>query len=559
MLKTENASSGAASFRFNTWQDFLLGNVATYSQNSRDTVPDLHYYNFEAYVQDDWHVSPKLTLNLGLRYSYFPSPADVNNTLNNFDPTIFDPAKAPAIDPASGNFAASGQVPATYANGLIFPKGTACSAAQAIAPGITCSPYGSHVNPDPKKNFAPRVGFAFTPNGTGKLAIRGGYGIFYDRMLNGIWEQNAFQDPPLVQTTTVNNTRFDNPSGSSVVSLGPNHIVSTGTPTMKNPYYMDYNLSLQQEIVPNTVMEIAYVGSLGRDLLGEREINQPTMAARQADPTAYVTALVPYLGYNWFAARIPEYTSNYNSLQVSLNHRSQHGLTYGIAYTWGRTLTNQSNDRGTETYNTYNPNLDYGPASLNQPNTFIANYVYELPFYKGQHGLVGHVLGGWQVSGITSFISGQSFSVTQSSDNFDCVTPTGATSGCTAGTYPGGINIDATGGDIAPRPDLVVPAHLVKKQSQWFSTNSFVDAIGHFGSARNGILLGPGLENWDLSAMKNVNFGERFRFQLRGEFFNAFNHTNFSAVGTNSDQSSFGQVTSTHDPRQIQLGGKLYF
>ena len=558
MLKTENASSGVANFLFDNFADFLLGDVATYTQNSRDTVPDLHYFNFEAFVQDDWKATNRLTLNLGLRYSYFPSPADVLNTLNNFDPLLFNPNAAPAIDPVSGNFVSGGQIPATYVNGLIFPTGTACSQAKAIAPSATCSPYGNHVNPDPKNNVAPRFGFAYQPYGTDRLAIHGGFGIFYDRMLNGIWEQNAFQDPPLVQTATINNTQFDHPlAGSSSVSLGPNHIVSTGDPIMKNPYYMDYNLSLQQQLVPNTVMEIAYVASLGRHLLGERDINQPTLSERAADPTAYVTAVVPYPGYSWFAARLPAYNSNYNSLQVSLNHRTQHGLTIGIAYTWSKTLTNQSNDRSTGTYDTYNPNLDYGPSTLNQPQTFVANYVYELPFYKEQHGLTGHLLGGWELSGITQFLSGQSQTITQAADNFDCQTPAGATSGCVAGTYPGGINIDVS--SIAPRPDQVAHVQLLKKQTEWFSTGSFADAIGHFGSAPSGVLLGPGLDLWDLSAIKNVKLGERASLQFRGEFFNAFNHTNFDAIATNINFSSYGQVTSTHDPRQIQLGGKFIF
>jgi hypothetical protein len=565
MLKTENASSGEASFLFDNFQDFLLGDVATYTQNSRDTIPDLHYLNFEAYVQDDWKATNRLTINLGLRYSYFPSPADALDTLNNFDPLLFNPSMAPAIDPASGDFAAGGQIPATYTNGLIFPTGSACTQAQAISPQVTCSPWGAHVNPDPKDNFAPRVGFAYDPLGNNTLAVRGGFGIFYDRMLNGIWEQNAFQDPPLVQTATINNTQFDHPlAGSSSVSLGPNHIVSTGDPTMKNPVYMDYNLSVQQQIIPATVMEIAYVGSLGRQLLGERDINQPTLGERAANPNAYVTAVVPHLGYSWFAARLPEYTSNYNSLQVSLNHHTEHGLTFGIAYTWSKNLTNQSNDRSTGTYDTYDPNLDYGPGALNQPNTFVANYVYELPFYKEQHGFVGHTLGGWELSGITQLLSGQSLTITQAADNFDCQTPVGATTGCIAGTYPGGINIDVS--SIAPRPDRVAPIQLLKRRTEWFTTSSFADAIGHFGNSGSGVLLGPGVDLWDLSAIKNFKLGEHVNFQLRGEFFNAFNHTNFGdpslpgdGIGTNTDLSTYGQVTAAHDPREIQLGGKITF
>ncbi len=566
MLKTENASSGNAGFTFTNFQNFLLGNVFQYTQASKDTIPDLHYFNIEWYVQDDWQVSQKLTLNLGLRYSYFPSPSDVNNTLVNFDPLIFNPAKAPTIDPITGNFTtASGQIPATYVNGLIFPTGKACATAQAIAPGVTCSPYGSHVNPDPKNNYAPRVGFAYVPNADGKVVLRGGFGIFYDRMLNGIWEDNAFTDPPLVQTSTVTNTSFDSPlGGTSKVSLGPNALDSTGDPTMKNPYLMDYNLSVQDQILPNTLMEIAYVGNQGRHLLGERDLNQPTLAARQANPTAYVTAVVPYRGYSTFTSFLPAYNSNYNSLQVSLNHRTIHGLTLGIAYTWSRMLTTQSNDRATATVDTYNVKADYGPSQYNQPQTFVANYVYELPFYKGQHGFAGHVLGGWELSGITQYNSGQSLIIRQGPDPFDCVVPTGATTGCIPGTYPGGVNIDAS--VIAPRPDQVAPVRLLKKQTEWFTTNSFAKAVGHFGSAPTGALLSPGLELWDLSAIKNFDLGGVRSLQFRGEFFNAFNHTNFGAagingggVGVNLSSGSFGKVTAAHDPREIQLGGKFYF
>lgn len=570
MVKTENAYSGAANFSFHNFQDFLLGQAFQYTQASKDSIPDLHYLNFEAFAQDDWQLTPKLTLNLGVRYSYFPSPADANDILTNFDPLVFNPANAPLIDdsnatisPTAGNFVpGQGVTPATYANGLIFPTGKACADAQAVGKYVTCSPYGAHVNPDPKDNVAPRVGFAYSA--TSKIAIHGGAGIFYDRMLNGIWEDNAFYDPPLVQTATATNTSFDNALAGATTPLGPVALYSTGDPTMKTPYLMDYNLSLQDQLLPNTVMEIAYVGNQGRHLLGQRDLNQPTLAERASKPLAYVTAVVPYQGYSTFTSLLPEYNSNYNSLQVSLNHRTQHGLTLGIAYTWSRALTTEANDRGTATYNTYDVESDYGPAQYNQPQTFVANYVYDLPFYKNQHGLLGHVLGGWELSGITQFDSGQSVIIRQSADPFDCQTPAGAVSGCIPGTYPGGVNIDVS--QIAPRPDQVAPVRMIKKQSEWFSTSSFRDAIGHFGSAPNGPLLGPGISLWDLAAIKNIALPRDMSLQFRGEFFNAFNHTIYGGAGingggidVNTDDSTFGQVTATHDPREIQLGGKFYF
>jgi len=562
MLKTENASSGEASFLFGGFQDFLLGNDVDYTQASRDTIPDLHYVNFEAFAQDDWRITKRLTLNLGLRYSYFPSPADVLFTLANFDPTFFSKTNAPVIDPVTGNFTGT-QTPATYENGLIYPTGTACSLAQQVnAVEATCSPWGSHIDPDPKDNFAPRGGFAYDLSASHKMSIRGGYGIFYDRMLNGDWEQNGFQESPGLQVATIDNSLFDAPlAGTSGAPLGPNRVTATGTPIMKNPSYMDFNLTFERELMPGTVLSVAYVGTLGRHLLGEREINQPTLAAREANPTAYVLSVVPYAGYGSFEDRIPGYNSNYHSLQVALNSHAYHGLTYGIAYTWGKTLTDLSNDRDQESYDTYDLRKDYGPSELNQPQTFIANYVYDLPFYKQQHGLMGHVLGGWEVSGITEFLSGTSQNVIQFLDNFnagDCVAIEGAAECPTTGLYNGGLNMDIS--DIAPRPDLVAPVKRAKTQLNWFSGGSFADAWGHFGSSGDGVFVGPGLNLWDLSAIKNVKIGDHARFQFRGEFFNAFNHNSFSGLGLTTDATyDFGQAISSHDPREIQLGGKFYF
>ena len=561
MIKTENAVSGGPSFSFanqnpnanNSWSfgDFLLGNVNTYSQGSRDIIPDLHYINSEAYVQDDWKVSRLLTINLGVRWSAFPSPSDVRNTLNNFDPLIYSASNAPTIDPATGEFnpgqvlSGNALIPATYANGIIFPQGSACSAAKAISSQVSCSPYGSNINPNKNTNFGPRIGFAYNPDGRGLTAIRGGFGIFYDRLLNGIWEQNAFQDPPLLQTTTISNTSFDAPSGSNVVSYGPNALTVTGTPTFKVPDYANFSLSVQRQLLPTTTIEVAYVGNVARHLLGEFDLNQPTLAARTNNPTANVNNIRPYLGYAQMHDRAPLFTNNYNSLQVSLSHHSSKGLTLGVAYTWSKDLTTNSNDRGSSATNSYDFKMDYGPSSTNTPQMLVVNYIYDLPFFRSQSGLEGHVLGGWEISGISSFVSGSSFQVTQPTDPF-----------VTGGNQGLGI---VQNGDIGIRPDQVTAIHRTKSKMQWFSTSSFAAAVGHFGSERSNPLLGPGVQNWDLATIKNVNLGEYLKFQLRGEYFNAFNHTNFSGVDSGLADGNFGQVTSAHVPRRIQIGAKLVF
>ena len=555
MIKTENAVNGEPSFSFNSWGDFLLGNVASFTQTLPDIIPDLHFVNTEAYVQDDWKVSKRLTLNVGVRWSRLPSVTDARDTLSNFDPKYFSTQLAPQIDggnaatdPNAGNFVAGQYVngwqllPATYTNGMIFPKGAECAAAQAIAPLSSCSPFGRYVNPNYNANFAPRVGFSYDVFGTGKTVLRGGFGIFYDRLLDGIWEQNAFANPPFAQRVTIVNAPFDNiKSGSTSVPLGPNGLTATGNPTFKVPNYANYNLSVQHQLLPGTVLEVAYVGNEARHLLGEYDENQPTVGARLAAPTnSSVNYIRPYAGYAGVVSRAPFFSNNYNSLQVSLNHNS-HGLEMGLAYTYAKDLTTNSSDRSNMATDSYDFSLDYGPSSYNQPQTFTAYYVYDLPFFKGQRGFEGKALGGWQVSGITSFLSGQSFSLAQAHDPWD----------------PNGLNVGL--GISSPRPDQIAAVQKPKTVGAWFSQSSFAPALNHFGSESNGSLLGPGYNDWDLAAIKNIAIQERYSFQLRGEFFNAFNHESFSGVDSSLADSSFGQVTSGHSPRRIQLGAKFIF
>ncbi|MHB8736402.1 MAG: carboxypeptidase-like regulatory domain-containing protein, partial [Terriglobales bacterium] len=208
MRKTENgpaATNGNFTFRNANgnpaFANFLLGNAFQFTQASRDIIPDLRFTNFEAYVQDDWKVMPRLTLNLGLRYSYLPTPHDAHNILDNFDPATFNRAAAPAVDPATGNFAPGGVTPAVYLNGIIVSRQN--------------SPYGRRVNPNQETNFGPRLGFSWDPTGQGRTAIRGGYGIYSDRTLNGIWEQNQFVNPPFVNELVLSNANFVNPTSGT--------------------------------------------------------------------------------------------------------------------------------------------------------------------------------------------------------------------------------------------------------------------------------------------------------------------------------------------------------
>jgi len=313
---------------------------------------------------------------------------------------------------------------------------------------------------------------------------------------------------------------------------------------------------VQQEILPNTKLEVAYVGGLGTHLLGNVDLNQPLLTTREASDAANavtgdyvnVNALRPYAGYGRIDSRNPEFTSNYNSLQITLNRQVARGLNIGVAYTWSKNLTTNDADRTNYATDTYNLKMDYGPSSYSTPQILVVNYVYDLPWYKGEQGFAGHVLGGWELAGITLFESGQPITITQNNDPFNLTN-------AITNAGDGGMGLSN------PRADRSSTAiSYPKTVNEWFNPAAFQLAAGHFGTSSYGQILGPGQQNWDIGFIKNTNFTERIRLQFRGEFFNAFNHTNFSTVDHNvQDGASFGTVTNTHLPRNIQLGLKLYF
>ena len=569
MRKTENAVNGTnGSFSFGNnygnpaFANFLLGYANNFTQASRDIIPNLHFPNVEAYVQDDWKVWHNFTLNVGLRYAFFAAPEDDNQLLDNFSPAAFSPSAVPLIDPMTGNFSALQAVtPATYSNGIIIAQ-NACNPNNYFQPpvspfGPTCSPYGLRVNPV-YHTFAPRLGFAWDIFGDGKTALRGGFGVYYDRTLNGIEEQNSFQNPPFVGNAQVNPVSaaniFDSPAaGGFSVPLAPAGLHATGTPAFQIPYIEQWSLSVQREITHDTTLEVAYVGNRARRLLGIYDLNQVPANVRTANATTDVNALRPFPGYSDILEVAPLFYSNYNSLQISLNRQVGHGLSLGAAYTWSRTLTDAPTDRNSAPENTYNFPADYGPADFSLAQVLVINYVYELPFYRSQQGIVGHALGGWEISGISNFSTGFPTTIfTNAGDPF---------SNSGLGSYPGGVGIDLTGGNVTPRPDRApgTSCNGPKTVAQYINTAAFTNPVNSFGTSGRGVCTGPGLNNWDISLIKNTQVGERMRLQFRAEFFNAFNHVSFNGFDNSLGDSTFGQLNSDHDPRIIQFGLKLYF
>lgn len=530
--------------------NFLLGNASFYSQANRDIVPDLHYLNAEVYAQDDWRATRNFTFDFGVRWSYFPTPTDSTGILNNFDFGLFNPALAPAITP-TGVFPSGTVTPSNYTNGIII--------------GGVNSPYGQRVNPDYGGDVAPRVGFAWDPWGDGKTAVRAGYGLYFDRTLNGIWEQNEFTNPPFVNFASAANTSFDTPV--PVAGLSPVSLHATGSPAFETPYLQDYSLSVERELGSNSRLELAYVGSKGTHLLGIIDLNQVPLAARTG-ATGCVAggsatcpeeqAVRPYLGYDAINTIATFFNSNYNSFQVSYNRNVASGLTLGVAYTWARALTDNSSDRSSAPYNTYNFRNDYGPADYQRSQVLVFNYVWLLPFLQHAHGWVGTAFGGWQLSGITTIESGLPLTVFQFTDPFNCDDIVSGGTACPAGTYPGGIGIDPSA--VTPRPDITgQPNNGPQTAQQWFNTSVFTPAVGHFGTSGRGVVYGPGLDNWDIALMKNFRVHERFNLQIRGEFFNAWNFSEFNGVSTFVGSAGFGAVTSVFQPRTVQLAAEFSF
>jgi hypothetical protein len=541
--------------------NFLLGFVSSdFSQSPTDITADTRQNLWEFYGQDEFRMASNLSITFGLRYSLFKTPYDGANKLTTFDPSVYSAAKAPTLT-ASGRLVLGTGDPL---NGIII--------------GGVNSPYGDAITRRDKKNFAPRLGVAWDPFKKGRTSVRAGYGIFYDSVAAGLIEDNVFNNPPFLGSSEFGGGVFlsDLSSLAASASTIPPSLWTTD-PRWHTPYSQQWNLDLQHSMGRGWLFDVGYVGNKGTHLVGVIDINQvgpgAALAAGIVVPgqilgcnatnsnfgscsTSTAARLLnrirPFVGYGTIGQISPRFYSNYNSLQVSAEKRFSGNSTVNLFYTWSHALTDNQSDRSSGIQNSSCPVCDHGRASLDRRHVFTGNYVYELPWRRSQQGLAGHLLGGYEFSGILTINSGLPFTVFTARGQGD----------------PAAVGVNTSGapnnGSVAtPRPNQVGnPNNGPKTFDQFFNIAAFapVTVAGASGNESRGAVNGPGLWRYDMALLKNTRIRESMNLQFRAEAFNLFNHTNFQTVGTTlTTTSTFGHVTAVRDPRILQLALKLAF
>ncbi len=499
--------------------DFLLGDPYSYQELHGYRTSTYHFQQLEAFVQDDWKASSRLTLNLGLRYYYIPHAYEQNNQISVFRQNLYNPANAPVVLPDTS------LVPNT-GNPL---NGIATAGQDGVPKGLVKNyPW----------TFAPRFGFAYDLTGTQRTVLRGGYGTDYYRV-----EQNDTQglvgNPPFSSIQTVFNPPLDNPAAGTP---GAAHTPSLTTldPNYKHPTIQNWSFGIQHQLASETLLSVAYVGSRGTHLDRGLQLNYPyPQAGYDFDPrlnlnTIPIELIAPYRGYSAITMYENTASSRYNSLQVELQKRFSNGFQYQVVYTFSRAM-DDADDFGALPQDPFNLRREWSLANFDRTHMLVFSYIYDLPFFKNSsRGFLRSTLGGWELTGITTFQSGQP------------------------------VDLGLSGGNIglATRPDVVAGSKLSypKTVAQWFDTSAFAaPAYGFYGDAGRNLIRGPGIEKWDVSLFKNFSLAERAKLQFRAESFNLFNHTNLWNVNTTLGSGNFGQVTSARDPRILQFALKLEF
>jgi len=573
-----------------TFEDFLVGGPGNIYLNlsnkgNAGNGEQLHAYRLndsDAFIQDDWKVNARLTLNLGLRWEFDGNLHDKYGNLTNIWPSLL--AATPVPDAPLG-------VAGNYAGYVVPHNYTTKYGNPALPDGVLKTGTGySLASHPPYSNFAPRFGFAWQPTHNANLVVRGGFGLFYDRVwfdafVHGFQGNSPYgvslNYGPAPNTFTLANPFPNYPLGTflqrySSVACSPDGMTCTGSssdldtnflsPTIHTPLVQQYNLNVQYEFAPTWVLQVGYVGSSGLNLMDiyrnyntaqlatpENPINGQTVSTLEN-----INLRVPYLGYSPAGLQGTDFvgSSNYNSLQVTLQKQFSHGLTMQAAYTWSKSLSDLVPDAATGGYLGANSNdpqdlaQQYGPSFYNRPQRLSVNYQYDLRL-ADRPGITGKLVNGWSIAGVTTVQDGNPLTINDA----------------TAGTIYGVPNGRA---ELCPGVPIQTTGSLTSRLGAGVSTNGYFNpaafcappVIGDgtgFGDSGVGIVLGPGQFNWDVALIKQTKITEGQSIIFRTEFYNAFNHPQFSNPAT-SVGATLGQITSTSvNPRLIQFALKYVF
>jgi hypothetical protein len=554
---TWDASTSNPNTTGSPYADALLGNFDSYSEVGFRNETPWTAFQVGPFAQDTWRVTRRLTIMGGLRWDYFEPNSSKWNNWAIFDPLFYStlPGVEPVVNPTTGYVTSGDPYDGIMLPGDGLPEsavghfsvfGEHLTAANlssinaelrqdGMVRGLSSQILQSHF-----RNFEPRLGFAFDPTGHGTTVIRAAGGVFYQLFPMsdvGLFGGNT----PFQLGAETANGHADDPAGAESLPLP---IPMTGTDLANpTPVVYEWNFTVQHDFAGNTLVDVGYVGDQARNIGVNADLNQPAVGTFTNPANAGISdnALRPYPGLGTVVSPLEEASSGYNSLQVSVQRRFSRDLQYGFAYTYSKCL-DDSTGKNSYIADTYDPGYDWGPCSFNPTQSLIPAYVYDLPFLQNNHSLLGRTLGGWEVSGALAFMTGDPLSVAASGD-------------------PLGNGADLIG--ATEFADLAPGCAIRGSRSfyHFFNTSCFSQPTVSTltGAAPEGLLEGPGLDNWDFALMKNGHITERLGYQFRAEFFNFLNHPSFDSVDATVTDSTFGQINGVDTQREIQLGLKLTF
>jgi hypothetical protein len=544
----EKTTQGSFRFQsgggFTAFQNFLRGNSGgacgdrcTYSETDTDVINRFPSPSYEVYVQDTWRILPEVTLDLGLRYAFYPPLTDDNNLLYTFSPDAYDPAQAPTFADPDADY-------------VLVGTGNPFNGMRVAGKD---SPYGRAIYPADTNNLQPRIGAAWDPSGLGRLVVRAGYGMYFDKTHVAMFAQNvqdvlAFSDP-LRTDVFIWNASLASPGAGPV---GPPWAVNAPflyatSDSFVAPRRQHWNVGVQGRLYSRGVIDLGYMGGRADHLLRFVDINQP-QAADQGPPANTVR---PFLGYADIDMRETTAKSRYHGFLASFRHEAGRVGFATVNYSFSQSKADATYDNSEidNPQNQLDKDAEFAAAGTDRTHIFNASYVYELPFARdATGGWRKSLLGGWQIAGITRVESGPAVRIQVANCNWG--------GWCIADPL---------------RPNQVGdPAAGDQDGLLWFNPAAFVaPPAREYGTAPVAPFRLPGRHQWDFAVSKTVSLVNTMRLQFRADLINAFNQTQFLDVNTvcfprsgtttcpDDPRNGFGQVTSARPPREVQLGVRL--